>query len=378
MNRLARISNGLKKKIAIIGIGGRTGAMFGFELKEAADVLGVGKENDIKLIQGKKIYIKQEGNPPKLLEIKTIKDTEFPGQSLPDPIRGNSSNGPEIIFLTTKNPVGPAVEYYYSLFRNFSNSEIKTGGKIKTQEKLPVLILSQNGLAAGEDAKNALEKILGKRAKEVQIIRISLLNAVEKLTLQSKIYISYSLPLRLCFGVFEGPKPPLPIYNRCGGKETKEILRIFREAKIKAEEISPEQVRNMEFSKLFVNLIGVASASKEFSLEEGFKDKETFKEEILGLREYIKVVKAASGNFLNLSHYPIKLFASLIEKMPLPILVFFRKKIWQVINKGRGGREKGNLDEVDYYQGEVVKLGKKFGIKTPINEKILKRVHPVK
>lgn len=326
------------KKITVIGIGGRTGAMFAFELKNAADVSGVGKENEVRIIEEKKVYVKRGGGSPKLLEVKAIKDAEF----------CRSVVLPEIIFLTTKNPVGPAVEYYYKEF--------------KTQEKLPALILSQNGLTAGHEAKDALEKILGEKAKEAQIIRISLLNAVEKKSLEEKICINYSPPIRLSFSVFSGKR------------ETSLLAGLFKEAGIEAEEIPPEGVRDMEFSKLFVNLIGISPASRDLSLEEGFKDKKTFKEEIIGLREYIRVVRAAGGNFLNLSHLPIKLFAFLVEKTPLPILIFFRGKIWEIINKGRDGKKKGNLDEIDYYQGEVVRLGKKFGVKTPVNEEILKRV----
>ncbi|MBU4299542.1 hypothetical protein KJ636_05895 [Patescibacteria group bacterium] len=338
----------MESKIAVIGVGGRTGAMFAFEFKKAAEVLGVGREKEIEIIQKKKLYIKKEGHPAELFEVKAIKDTEFPDGFLParNALHSNAG-GPEIIFLTIKNPVGPAVEYYYQ--------------KIKNEKKLPVLVLSQNGLAAGEEAKNGLEKTLGQRANEVQIIRLSLLNAVERKNLESKIYIGYSLPIRLCFGVFSGQG------------ETKKIAALFKEAGIEAEEIPPEKVRDMEFSKLFLNLIGMSSAANGLSLREGFGERETFKEEINSLREYIRVVRAAGGNFLNLSPYPIKLFVFLVEKIPLPILIFFRQKIWTIVSRGRKGKEKGNLDEIDYYQGEVVRLGKETGIKTSVSEEILKR-----
>ena len=274
----------MKSKIAVIGVGGRTGAMFAFELKKAVEVLGVGGEKEIETIKEKRFYVKREGEPSQLLEIKTITDTEFPGQFWP-----------ELIFLTTKNPVGPVVEYYYSLLAR------------KKGRKLPALILSQNGLAAGNEAKKILEKILGERANEVQIIRISLLNAVERKDLESKIYIGYSLPIRLSFGVFSGQG------------ETQKIAALFKGAGIEAEEVPRARVRDMEISKLFLNLIGMSSAANDLSLREGFGERETFKEEVIGLREYIRVVRAAGGNFLNLSPYPIKLFAFLIEKIPLPI-----------------------------------------------------------
>lgn len=331
----------MENKIAVIGVGGRTGAMFAFELKRVAEVLGVGREKEIEIIRERKFYIKKEGSPPKLLEIKTINDFEFPGQSLP-----------EIIFLAVKNPVGPAVEYYCQ--------------KIKDEKKLPILILAQNGLVAGEEAKIILKKVLGERSNEVQIIRVSLFNPVEIKELESKIYISYFLPIRLSFGVFSGPR------------ETEKIATLFKEAGIEAEEIPPEKVRDMEFSKLLTNLIGMASVTKGLSFKDGLDDKKTFEEEVEALKEYVKVVRASDGNFLNLSHYPLKLVALLVEKTPLSILISFRKKIWAIINQGRGGKEKGNLNEIDYYNGEVVRLGKAIGIPTPINEKILMRVNEKK
>jgi hypothetical protein len=64
---------------------------------------------------------------------------------------------------------------------------------------------------------------------------------------------------------------------------------------------------------------------------------------------------------------------SFIEKTPLPILELFRKKIGKVISKERGGKPKGNLDEIDYYIGEVIKLGKKLKIGTPFNQRIFER-----
>ncbi|GAI17549.1 unnamed protein product, partial [marine sediment metagenome] len=42
------------------------------------------------------------------------------------------------------------------------------------------------------------------------------------------------------------------------------------------------------------------------------------------------------------------------------------------ISKGRGGKLK-DLDEIDYYNGGVVKLGKRIGVETLVNEKVYKR-----
>lgn len=320
-------------KIAIIGIGGRTGTMFAFELRNSAEILGVGREIEVQKIKEGKIFVEREGEKPIKFEGKVIGEGEF-----------NEEIAPDFIFLCAKNPVGPAVKYYYQ--------------RVK-KEKIPPLILSQNGISAVEDAKKELKEIFGEKSKEIRIIRVNLFNPISSEKINDGAKISYFLPIRLAFGIANGPK------------ETEDVKEIFKKANIEAQEISPENVKNMEFSKFFTNLIGIASATRGLSL---FEDKETFKEEIQSLKEYIKVVKRNGGKFLNFKHYPIKLLASLINFLPLSILKIFRKNLARAITKGRGGKEKGNIDEIKYYNGAVVNLGKKLGLPTPINQKIIERV----
>lgn len=78
--------------------------------------------------------------------------------------------------------------------------------------------------------------------------------------------------------------------------------------------------------------------------------------------------------FLNFPHYPVKLFASLVEHIPVSILVLFRNQIANLVLKLRGTKEKGNIDEIDYYTGAVVELARKLNIETPVNERVLRRI----
>lgn len=324
-------------KIAIIGVGGRTGTMFTFELRNSAEILGVGRKEEVQKVQEGKIYLQREKGETLRLRGKVIEEEEF-----------NEEINPDFIFLCVKNPVAPAVNFYYQ--------------RIKKEGKIPSLILSQNGISVVEEAKKELEKIFGEKAKEIKIIRVSLFNAISSEKIDDEIKISYFLPIRLAFG------------KASGEGEVKDLKEIFKRADIKTEELSPEDVKNMEFSKLFTNLVGMASAAKGLSIEKGFQDKETFKEEATVLREYIKVVKKSGGKFLNLKHYPIKFLTSLINFLPLSFLTVFRKILAKTITKGRGGKEKGNIDEVDYYNGAVIKLGEKFQVETPVNQKIYQKI----
>ncbi len=325
--------------IAIVGIGGRTGSMFGFELKDKAKILGIAKNKEKELVNQKKIFIERNHQSLVPLNVEIIKESDFSSFYLP-----------EFILLTTKNPVEEIVEYYYQ--------------KIKSEERLPALVLSQNGKRAIEEARKALERVLGKREKEVEIIRVNLFNAIERKEKENKIIISYNLPIRISMGSLEKER------------QGERLSLIFKRAGMRVKKIPPEEIRNMEYSKLFLNLIGMSCASRNISLREGFLQKEVFKEEISALKEYIKVVRAKKGNFLNL-FYPIKIFAFLIEKLPFSLLFPLRKSILKIIEKGRSKKEKGNLDEIDYYNGEVVKLARECKISAPVNEKILKRAKAI-
>lgn len=325
-----------EKKVAVIGVGGRTGTMFASELGKVSNVLGIGRE--IEKIKQKELFIQRKEEKPELFGGKIITDSQWP---LNDFL-------PEIIFLTTKNPVKPVVKYYYQ----------------KLKEKglpFPSLVLSQNGIACIEEAKQALKEVLGKEAENVRVIRLNLFNPIDRKEKENKVFIIYSLPIRIVFAKISGPG------------NLQDLTSLFKKADIIAKEFPPEKAKNMEFSKLFFNLIGIASATRGLSVKEGLKDLEAFEEEIEALKEYIKIVKASGRDFLNFPHFPVKLVTSLINILPIKFLLPFRSYLASVISKGREGKPK-DLAEIKYYNGAVIHLGEKTGLPTSINQKVVKRV----
>lgn len=324
------------KKIVIIGIGGRTGAMFARELKANNLVFGVGRENEIDEIRKGNLILRIDGKNFGAAEVEMATDSEFWKISDPD-----------AVFLCTKNPVGPVVKYYYQIMK-------ERGGD------MPILFLPQNGVSAGEEAKEALKEVFAGDSEKIKVVRISLFNSVEREVADGKVYLSYSLPIRLSFG---------PISGSFSG----EVRNIFEKTGIEAEEVSLLDVKNMEFSKFFLNLVGMASASHGLSVGDGFRNPKIFKEEVGMLREYISIVRAKGGNFLNFSHYPVKLWALLFNILPMGFLSIFRNRIGSFIDKGRKGKKK-DLDEIGYYNGAVVDLGKEIGLPVATNQKIVERV----
>ncbi len=321
------------KKIAVIGVGGRTGTMFFSELRKSADVLGVAKEREVRLVEEKNLYIERNKESPELLKGRIIKDTEFQEKLKPD-----------IIFLTTKNPVSTPIKYYFQ----------------RCKEKIPALILSQNGIDALLAAKESLEQVLGQESEKVRLVRMVLFNPIDKRESEDKIYIKYSLPIKIALA------------KASGKGEIKDIVDILKRAGFEIKEFHSSDAKNLEFSKLFLNLIGMAAASRGLPVRKGFENKEIFKEEIKALKEYIKTVKLSKGRFLNFPHYPVGFLADLFGFLPVSFLLPFRNILAGIVSKGREGKPK-DLNEIDYYNGAVVSLGKKIGVLTPINEKVYKR-----
>ena len=321
------------KNILIVGVGGRTGTLFGEELKRANRVFGVAGRHTLPKIKEGKVFVERSGDLVRF-EVETLNKEEIP-----------KLENVDAIFLATKNPVSPILKEYLPLIKNAK-----------------YIVLSQNGFKAGEEALETIKEVYGNIPQNLKIIRLVLFNAVKEIKDDSQIVISYKLPVRVAFGVFYGDE------------ETDEFENALSDANIEYVKVRKNDVKNMEFSKLFTNLIGIPSYSLHLDIYEGLKNKEAFMEEVLALKEYIKVVKANKSRFLNFPHYPVKLFASLIEHIPVSVLVLFRNQIANLVLKLRGTKEKGNIDEIDYYTGAVVELARKLNIETPVNERVLRRI----
>lgn len=316
-------------KILIVGIGGRVGTMFAFELKKDNFILGVGEKENIEKIKEGKVFVERQRKIEKF-ELNVVSKEEFEWKENFD-----------FLFLCTKNPVREIIKFYFS--------------KIKS-EKIPALILPQNGILAAEEAKEELKKIFGE--KEIEIYRLSLFNTIYSESFNSNLKISYSLPIKLAFGPVGGEK------------NLKSLAEIFKKANFDFEIIPKEKVKAMEYSKLFLNLIGMVCEAENLSLKEGFEKKEIFEKEILVLKEYIKVVKKSGGEFLNFKKYPIAFFTFLIDFLPANFLSPFRKILKNFILKGREGREKLNLNEIDYYNGTIWRMGEKLGFSVEKNKEV--------
>lgn len=338
------------KKLFIVGIGGRTGAMLAHELKDSCDIVGIGLDREIEMIRSGNFKLSRGGALPETLKARAFRSRDFSAAI--------KEKYPDFIWMATRNPVIETVKFYYR--------------QLQGRESFPALILSQNGLSAIGDAAAALKEALGHDADRVRIIRVSLVNAIdakieerrseqaafaEVTTSQSRtLSIEYKIPIKLGFGALDG-------------RSSDDLKEIFGASHVKFQEFRGNRVFEMENSKLFMNLIGMAAAVNGMTVSGGLRDKKMFAQESAALKEYIAAVKKSGGGFAsNLAGYPISLLAWILM-LPTPLLVPFRNVFERVVSKGRN-RSK-DLSEIDYYNGEAVKLGARFCVPTPVNEKIV-------
>jgi hypothetical protein len=174
--------------------------------------------------------------------------------------------------------------------------------------------------------------------------------------------IGYKVPVKLGFGAIDDRgADDLGGMMRCGG--------------IKVQPFEGGKVLEMENSKLFTNLIGMAAAVNGMTVSAGLRDRDMFKKEVAMLKEFILAAKAAGTGFSpNFLGYPIRLLAALML-LPVGILVPFRGIFEAIVVRGRN-RPK-DLFGIDYYNGEVVRLGLFHGIATPVNEMIVKKAKEI-
>ncbi len=329
----------MKKIIYIVGIGGRTGAMFCRELQGACDIVGIGMAREAQMIAAGDLKLSRGGAGPEALKAEVVQPDEF--------AKSIEKKYPDFIWLAVRNPVAAAVKFYYSQF--------------KGKEKIPALIISQNGLSAIGDAHTALEEVLGQDADKVIIIRVSLINGIDLIIEGGTSVIQYKIPIKLGFGAVSG--------------QSADLREILLTGKIKIQEFQGADVFKMENSKLFTNLIGMAAAVNGLTVSVGFRDKNIFAQEVAMLKEYVVATKKSGGGFLDdYAGYSIKFLAGLML-LPVGLLMPFRTIFGCVVAKGRN-RPK-DLSEIDYYNGEVLKLGKQYNVPTPVNETIVAKAKEI-
>lgn len=142
---------------------------------------------------------------------------------------------------------------------------------------------------------------------------------------------------------------------------------------------SPDSLR---WAKLLLNAIGSAqTAILETDLSTLVSNRSLFRIEQVAFRETLDVLSAATIPVIDLPGYPVRLVAA-IMRLPLDVA---RAALGRGIARGRGGKaptlrsdvSRGGPTENAYLNGATVILGRKVGVKTPVNAALARLVDEV-
>jgi 2-dehydropantoate 2-reductase len=143
-----------------------------------------------------------------------------------------------------------------------------------------------------------------------------------------------------------------------------------------------EDIRAAHWTKLIWNLQTAVPAITGLSYQDSYQYPEVRELTISLLKEGLKVIKAAGIKTVNVPGFPMETIEAMARES-LPTASTQLKKIAEslgkvpVLGSTLQSIKRGTSTEVDYLNGEIVNLGKKKGIPTPVNSLMVGLVHQV-
>ena len=224
----------------------------------------------------------------------------------------------------------------------------------KIEGPIPPLLCLQNGIGN--------EDILAQQLGAEAVIPGTITTSVSK-TAPGHITVRKKRGLGVAGG--------LPLSDR--------LVGAFRAAGIQAS--AYEDSRSMKWTKLVTNLMANAScAILDMAPGEIYADRDLYRLEIKQLREALAVMRAQGLAPVSLPGIPTKLLIWIIRSWP-PALS--QPLLARVIQGGRGGKMPSfhvdlyggkTRSEVDFLNGAVVQAGAQYGVDTPVNDLLKRRL----
>lgn len=160
------------------------------------------------------------------------------------------------------------------------------------------------------------------------------------------------------------------------GSSNRTWIDLLRAAGIEVEEV--EDIAPEQWTKLLVNLNNAVSALSGASTPEMILSRRYRRVMTMLLDEALLVIEKAGIRPASFRGVPLRLM-SFVLKLPTPIVRLVVRAQLRVDPKSRASMwqdlERGRTTEVDFLNGEVVRLAKVHSMSAPINERIVELVH---
>ncbi len=154
-----------------------------------------------------------------------------------------------------------------------------------------------------------------------------------------------------------------------------ELVSYFSQAQFSVSVTS--NIKSLLWSKLLLNMNNGINALAGMPLIEGLKDKYYRKAIALCMKEAIGLMKTANIDIMKIGTTPTSLVPYVLT-LPTPVFNLIAKKMLAMDKHARSSMlddlEKLREPEVDYINGEVVRLANSLGLSAPINERVCQLV----
>ncbi len=172
------------------------------------------------------------------------------------------------------------------------------------------------------------------------------------------------------------------IMGRISGENDGDVAKVSEVLNKIFPTIVTENIQGMKYLKIFVNANNCIPAILGVSMQEAFSDIDISRISIAIWKEGLEVVSFSGINLVSLPDFPLERLTKLTS-MPITeaakifsgIMTNLSKEplygsILQSIKRGR-------TSEIDYINGEFVRLAKDNNVGAPLNKKLVKMVHQV-
>ena len=141
-------------------------------------------------------------------------------------------------------------------------------------------------------------------------------------------------------------------------------------------------IRGMKYLKIFVNANNCISAILGVSMQEAFSDIEVSRISINIWREGLEVISNAGINLVSLPDFPLERLTKLTGIPSLEAAKIYSGIMGNLSKEPLYGSilqsiKRGKVTEIDYINGEFVRIAKANAATAPLNEKLVSMVHQV-
>jgi len=143
-----------------------------------------------------------------------------------------------------------------------------------------------------------------------------------------------------------------------------------------------QDLRGMKYLKIFVNANNCISAILGLSMQEAFSNLEVSRISINIWREGLSVISKAGIKLISLPDFPIERLTKLTGIPSMEAAKIYSGIMSQLSKEPLYGSilqsiKRGKVSEIDYINGEFVKIAKSCAMNAPLNEKLVEMVHEV-